>query len=55
MYKVILIEHISDNEEKYILENIINEISYSNNVYMLNNKYSYKKRKYNIRSRNRFC
>ena len=41
MYKEILIEHISDNEEKYILENIINEISNSNNVYMLNNKYSY--------------
>ena len=41
MYKEILIEHISDNEEKYVLENIINEISNSNNVYMLNNKYSY--------------
>lgn len=41
MYRKILIEHISDNEEKYILENIINEISNSNNVYMLNNKYSY--------------
>ena len=41
MYKEILIEHISDNEEKYILEKIINEISNSNNVYMLNNKYSY--------------
>lgn len=41
MYKEILIEHISDNEEKYILENIINEISNSNNLYMLNNKYSY--------------